>query len=332
MSILYKDPEGVISPISAKSSVGIATPEEVGIVKPDNQTIFVNGEGIIRTKVWAGTLAEYSQVKDVLNNDTTIIITDADEIPTDDVIVNGVKIVSFRDGTDEEIAAMLAGHDAGKINIYDYWTIGNGRYVDVDALPSGWDNGNGKGFEADKVLIQLLDTSYGNNDIHFLFGLAVNGIQTRYCDYMNATDTNAGGWRDCARRYWCNNILYNGIDSGFRSLMKQFDVITAVYETSTDTTSDYLALPACTELWKNISKDEDRRKDTIYPIEKTVLKRIKAFGMKPNDLLQPDHMWMFAWFRSPVPNSDTDFGRNSTVRYQYRAGCNDWPIIPIGCI
>ena len=43
------------------------------------------------------------------------------------------EIVDFATGTDEQIAAMLEAHYDGKINISDYWHIGDTRTVHINA-------------------------------------------------------------------------------------------------------------------------------------------------------------------------------------------------------
>ena len=38
--------------------------------------------------------------------------------------------------------------------------------------------------------------------------------------YMNASDTNVGGWKECKRRAWCNNTYFNALPEAIRNLVK----------------------------------------------------------------------------------------------------------------
>lgn len=48
----------------------------------------------------------------------------------------------------------------------------------------------------------------------------VNGINNSEHGYMNSTGTNVGGWKDCARRTWCNNVYYNALPNIWQSMVK----------------------------------------------------------------------------------------------------------------
>lgn len=46
----------------------------------------------------------------------------------------GVKIVTWADGTDEEIVAMVEAADKGEINLADHWKVGDERVVHLSAM------------------------------------------------------------------------------------------------------------------------------------------------------------------------------------------------------
>lgn len=67
----------------------------------------------------------------------TVIITYTDEhgiVATEsyDIGVYNLNLVSWADGADEDIVAMVAAADAGKINLLDYWNYGDERKVTLD--------------------------------------------------------------------------------------------------------------------------------------------------------------------------------------------------------
>lgn len=148
-----------------------------------------------------------------------------------------VKIVPFATGTDEEIAAMVAAHYADKIRLSDYWKVGDTRTVSLSAMSA---TGVGESHRAQTVqfvigdfnhdelttpinghtkaavtLLQkdcLMDASNASNP--------VNGGGNTENGYMNSSATNAGGWKNCARRAWCNNVFFAALPSTWQSMVK----------------------------------------------------------------------------------------------------------------
>ena len=134
-----------------------------------------------------------------------------------------LKIVTFADGTDAEIEKMIEAHYAGKINIKDYWAVGDKRTIHHNAMSATGVSESHKandytyviiGIEHDDLVtaingktkaaitiqterILYLDTTTEYN----------NSYDTSHeCGYMNSSDTNGSGWESCARRIWCNNV------------------------------------------------------------------------------------------------------------------------------
>ena len=137
----------------------------------------------------------------------------------------GPKIVSWADGTDEEVAAMVAAADAGKLNLSDYWHEGDERTVHLSAMSA---TGVGESHAAQDVVMVLSDPG------HFTLasGKPCNFVVLqkdclREDDVMNLQSTNSGGWDACPRRTWCNSVYRNAIPASLRGIFKQFNVRTA---------------------------------------------------------------------------------------------------------
>lgn len=170
-----------------------------------------------------------------------------------------LKIVSWSSGTDAELAAMLDAHYAGKIDIHDYWAVGDERTVSLSAMAKG---AVGETHVAQNVTMVLMNaggkTLHNGNTCAFVVGqknLLANGT-TREAGYMNSSNTNAGGWKSSARRTWCNNTYYNAIASGFKALLKQFINKSGTgggSSSGTEDTTDWTALPAEVEVFGNRS-------------------------------------------------------------------------------
>ena len=148
-----------------------------------------------------------------------------------------IKIVAFATGTDEEIANMIRAHYNNKINIAEYWAVGDMRTVHLSAMAA---TGVGEShreqdvqfvigdFEHDDLttpinghakaaitLLQkdcLMDASNASNPIY--------GEYNRENGYMNSTSTNTGGWKNCPRRAWCNNVFFAALPSTWQSMVK----------------------------------------------------------------------------------------------------------------
>ena len=180
--------------------------------------------------------------------ETTITSTDGTDTATSVVTISAyestysvdlsfLKIVTFADGTDEEIAKMIQAHYNNKINIADYWAVGDTRTVHLSAMEATGVNESHRAqtvqfvigdFEHDDLvtpinghskaavtLLQkdcLMDASNASNP--------VNGSSNSENGYMNSADTNAGGWKNCARRAWCNNVFFAALPSTWQSMVK----------------------------------------------------------------------------------------------------------------
>ncbi len=152
-----------------------------------------------------------------------------------------VPIVAFSTGTDDEITKMIKAHYNDQINIADYWAVGDMRTVHLSAMPATGGGANvGESHREQDVqfvigdfnhddlttpinghtkaavtLLQkdcLMDASNASNPI--------NGNGNKENGYMNSTGTNAGGWKNCARRAWCNNVFFSALPSAWQSMVK----------------------------------------------------------------------------------------------------------------
>ena len=183
-----------------------------------------------------------------------------------------LKIVTFADGADEEIAKMIQAHYNNKINIADYWAVGDTRSVSLSAMSA---TGVGESHRAQTVqfvigdfehddlvtpinghakaavtLLQkdcLMDASNASNP--------VNGSGNTENGYMNSTATNAGGWKNCARRAWCNNVFFAALPSAWQSMVKTVNKKATFGNNSStiETVQDKIFLAAEIEIFGSIT-------------------------------------------------------------------------------
>lgn len=185
-----------------------------------------------------------------------------------------LKIVTFAGGTDEEIAKMIQAHYNDKINIADYWAVGDTRSVSLSAMSAtGVEeshraqtvrfvigdfnhddlttpiNGHTK---AAVTLLQkdcLMDATNASNP--------TNGYGNTENGYMNSSGINSGGWKNCARRTWCNNVYFSALPSTWQSMVKTVNKKSGTgggSSSGTETTQDKIFLSAEIEIFGSTTR------------------------------------------------------------------------------
>ena len=237
------------------------------------------------------------------------------------------KIVTWADGTDKQIKAMIDAADAGEINLADYWSIGDERTVHLSAITVG-DALRTAQSEQDVVLV-LMNEGYpgsGNEGVHFVWGQKDCLSQT---GKMNASAISTGSWNGCAMRIDLNDKYYNALPDIFRGCLKQFNVITAqTYNGSTNQVSqDYISLFAEKEIFGSVTRSNTTEAAALSQIEyyKTASNRIKhtyIYGTLVN--------W---WERSPMQENSSMFCEVATTGEAGAASANySTGVAPFGCI
>ena len=212
-----------------------------------------------------------------------------------------LTIVTFSNGTDEEILAMVQAHYDDKIKLSDYWTIGDTRTVTLSAMSATY---VGESHSSQDVQLTIIDFDHDDlvTPINGKTKAAIS-VQLKNClntkGYMNSSNTNSGGWEESARRKWCNDIFYNAIPSILRNGIKQ--VIKKNYKVynsnNITTTSDYCFLLSETEIFGEKKYAIDSTEGTQYEYYKTSSNRIKQVSGS-------NYYW---WERSPLGDDATIF-------------------------
>lgn len=249
------------------------------------------------------------------------------------VSCNYLVIVDWKDGankgTDEQIKAMIDAADAGKINLSDYWSVGDERTVHLSAMTAG-DGLNTAQPEQDVVLV-LMDTGIhsgykdvNNKTVNFVWGQknCLSGYGK-----MNTSNTNNASWNGCAMRTDLNNKYYSALPATFRSCLKQFNVITAkVYNGSKNQVSqDYISLFAEKEVFGSAHYSNDT--------EAAALSQIKFYKTASNRKKLQNGSNLAWWERSPYMARSTDFclcSADGTIS-GYSAD-STYGVAPFGCI
>lgn len=303
------------------------TTEEVSLygkavtVTSDGQTVtgtFSNSASITLKIPWMGS--------------TTISATDGTDTTTATVNIaeygksyntelSFFKIVTFADGTDDEITKMVEAHYANKINIADYWTIGDKRKVNLSAMSATY---VGESHRAQTVQFAIAD--FGKDELstpingHTMAAITLtqvnclmdatsasnsnNGSSDAERGYMNSSDTNVGGWTDCARRKWCNEVYYNALPSVFRSMVKEVNKKTSAGNQSStiNTTKDKAFLLSESEIYGSTTYSKAGEGEQ-YEYYKTTANRYKLPKWSSSS---NSHIY---WDRSPYGSNSSGFCR-----------------------
>lgn len=249
----------------------------------------------------------------------------ADDSPT-------VEIVSWADGTDEQIAALVAAADAGQIDLVEDagWAVGDTRTVSLSAMAASgtydgvsWSVGETHAAQSVELVlmhqggVKLAD----GNACHFVVGMkdALNES-----GYMNSSSTSSGSWDGCARRSWCNGAFRQAIPDALRPVFKQMRTITAktYYEAILQTSIDYFALPAEREILSTRSNSSSTEWESLaqFTWYATSANRIKKLNGRISN-------W---WERSPI---EPLFGCVNTEGLSDRYNADSiWGLSPFGCI
>lgn len=153
-----------------------------------------------------------------------------------DYIVNGVKIVSWTDGTDEEVAAMLDAHYDDRINIYNYWHVGDERKVHFNLIPEetpfGYNGKSEKQPEQDISFIimhcggmKLSEPLNGKTTCAFIIGQK-NCLQNSGMLHT----TNSSVLLDKNRIQWLNSLYKESLPPTFQALFKKHYKYGACFE------------------------------------------------------------------------------------------------------
>lgn len=234
-----------------------------------------------------------------------------------------LKIVTFAGGTDAEIAKMIQAHYNDKINIADYWAVGDTRSVSLSAMSA---TGVGESHRAQTV--QFVIGDFNHDDLttpingHTKAAVTLlqkdclmdatsasnvnNGSADTEKGYMNSTNTNAGGWKNCARRTWCNNVFFAALPSAWQSIVKTVNKKSGTgggSSSGTEVTTDKIFLASEIEIFGSRSYSVDGEGAQYQYYKNATANRYKMPKWGSSSVT---HIY---WERSPSSGNTTYFCR-----------------------
>ena len=337
--IKWQDPENTVisgSTFSTWAGTKLVMSETGYPANPDDGTLVVDSTtrdkykttgytvtGLTNGKQYYFALFPYS-TDDVYNYDAGNRLLGEPDGP--------LKIVTFADGTDDEIAKMIEAHYAGKINIGDYWAVGDKRIIHHNAMDATGVSESHKANDYTYVIIgiehdDLVTTINGKTKAaitiqteRMLYLDTTTEYNSTYdesheCGYINSSNTNNGGWEGCARRAWCNNVYKECLPTYIQNMMKQVKKLTSVGASSSTikTSNDYAFLPSEIEIFGSTTCSF-AGEGTQYQYFKTVANRYK----KPR--YNSSSTSGICWERSPYSSNSSGF---CGLRISGNAGWDD---------
>lgn len=251
----------------------------------------------------------------------------------------GLKIVTFADGTDAEITKMIEAHYAGKINIGDYWAVGDKRTIHHNAMSATGVSESHKandyayviiGIEHDDLVTPINGKTKAAITIQterMLYLDTTTKYNSSYdtsheCGYMNSLRTNDGGWQDCERRIWCNEVYKKCLPTYIQNMMKQVKK-----KTSGGSSNDYAFLPSEIEIFGSTTYSFAGEGKQYQYFKNATANRYK----KPRH--GSDYVSGYYWERSPFSSGSNSFCR---VNVDGSAGTGDasdtFGVVPCLCI
>lgn len=148
-----------------------------------------------------------------------------------DVTVQSLQIVTFADGTDEQIKAMIDAHYAGSIDISEHWSVGQTRNISISAISAatGGESHVAQtmplvilGFKQDKLATSIngKDRAAVSLKCKYALGKTDGSAESGYIWGSSKNLGNSDVWSNNPRRSWLNSTFKNALPSTWQTMIK----------------------------------------------------------------------------------------------------------------
>lgn len=246
---------------------------------------------------------------------------------------------SFETCTDQQLADMLESYYNGAYDAADiatlkstYMPIGAKRSISLSAMAA---TGVSESHHADSYQFTIIGHEHDNLKTPSSGGkttafltlqtdriLYKNTTDATYSSnypavadeggYMEPTNTNVNGWKNCPRRTWCNDVFLEALPAAIQSLVKTVNKLTSAGNQSAniDTTEDNVFLLSEIEVFGTVTNSK-AGEGSQYEYYQTA----SNINKKPSYTSYASAYW---WERSPYASDATGFcivGINGTTNY-----------------
>ena len=261
---------------------------------------------------------------------------------------------SFETCTDQQLADMLESYYNGAYDATDiatlkstYMPIGAKRSISLSAMSA---TGVSESHHADSYQFTIIGHEHDNLKTTSSGGktkalltlqtdriLYKNTTDATYSSnypavadeggYMEPTNTNVNGWKNCPRRTWCNDVFLAALPAAIKSLVKTVNKLTSAGNQSAtiDTTEDDVFLLSEIEIFGTVtnSKAGEGSQYEYYQTASNICK-------KPSYTSYASASW---WERSPCASNATYFCNvNVNGATDYDNASSAYGLAPAFCI
>lgn len=241
--------------------------------------------------------------------------------------VNGVKIVSWENGSDADVAAMIDAAQAGTINLQTDggWSIGDMRRINIAAFTGGG-NTSHAAQEVAIIISSFADYNSCGCVMQFDFQTVLAEAEK-----MNSTDTNNGGYGSSLIYTTTLPALVTALPNWLQTRLKTFSVLvtegnqSSIIETITD---NKLALRSRVEIDGTTESEQVDESSQIALYAYSL--SWKKFIISATGKLSSGNIW---WLRSPKLTNKQAFHvitAGGSVNYAGASGAA--AIAPFGCV
>lgn len=222
--------------------------------------------------------------------------------------VNRIGEMTWAKASVETVKCLLRDHYNGRLNIYDFWGIGDERKIQLD----GEINETVTFVLTDKAVYTIAGTSE-----RCAFTVDQKNVLADTVHYMNENCTNEGGWEKCDMRKWLDAAYTNALSKEYDGLFKDFVIEKGIV--------DKFSLRSEIELFGKAIYGEDHGGQQIEWYKQT-RNRIKLDGSD-----SAESRWY--WERSPSSGYSAGFCYVfSGGSASYNSASCTYGIAPFGCI
>ena len=201
-------------------------------------------------------------------------------------------IPSWSSGTDVEIANALIEHYAGRIDLTEYWSVGDERQVTLSASDART-YGLSSNYPAQTITLvlmnegglQLTESINGHSECVFVVGLKESLYPSNELHTVNSTTI---GYKDWASRSYLNGNFRSAFPSALKDIFKQFKNVVIKNATDlsvTETLDDYFAFPAEKQVFgTNLRDTTGIAEQSLSQFEyyQTSANRVKSWSINPS--------------------------------------------------
>ena len=229
-----------------------------------------------------------------------------------------VEIVTFADGTDEQISAMLDAHYKGKINIEDYWSVGDTRTVQLTNLGS-----SGTQVHVDQKMIMII-IGFNHDNLENKQGIRDKAAVTIQCkDALGNNEIlegeyywgreykaeNGDNYTKSPLRNWLNENFINSMPSSFNSMIKTVNKKNLAYHNTANNapliSKDKAFLLSYPEVFGTVKYDDYIENKEVGEYEGTKYEYFKSSSERYRKInndgsIVNNSEWARWWLRSPA--------------------------------